>query len=131
MKTFVSILLSAIITLEFTIPGMDLDELAKVPALLYHYHQHRQQDGHISLHDFIKLHYDNAEHHQKDPGTHHDLPFSDHRSHEYQLQHPVFTLPEAVASVAPTGMPLQKNSRHVTPKELRISSAIWQPPRMS
>lgn len=130
MKASICVILSAVLLFEVMTPGTDIRELAKIPALLQHYRVHKRFDHHISLQDFIKLHYSDAEHHRKDPGTHHDLPFSDHQAHYSQLHQTVFTLPEAIAAIQPAFLPIEEISYVTTPKELRFSSPIWQPPRI-
>jgi hypothetical protein len=57
---------------------MDTTELAKLPALLEHYHEHQVLQPYLSFVEFLSLHFSEHKHRREDPARHSRLPFSHH-----------------------------------------------------
>jgi len=129
MRKPISFFFALVILFEATLPGMEVAELNKIPALISHFQHHQKQDNTISFLDFIILHYNSPDHHDQDPVTHHNLPFSDHHSHNCQLQQAIFTLPDHGTPPTPECRLVKSNTLYTTPGEIFVYSSIWQPPR--
>jgi hypothetical protein len=57
------------------------NELAKIPFLWGHYEEHKAENKNLTLGEFLSLHYNNPEHHEKDHEKHHHLPLQ----HSHQV----------------------------------------------
>lgn len=69
----ISIIAIYLLVLSF-LPSMHAQELAKIPILIQHYQEHKQQStSPIGIIEFLNLHYNDSNHDAQDP--HEDLPF--------------------------------------------------------
>jgi len=64
-----------ITTLLFLNSSTELHQLFRLPMLVQHYHQHRQQDPSLSLFGFLKIHYSNDHPGDNDDNDDRQLPF--------------------------------------------------------
>ena len=131
IKSFLYVVLVTTLTVETLFPGMEVNELSKLPALLEHFHQHQKTTPGISFIAFLELHYGNPAHHEQDHQTHHKLPFSDHHSAGFQAHHLLFTMPDCTTSFNIACQTIKKSFLYKSPAEHAIYSSIWQPPRLS
>ena len=129
MKKPLAFIFALTVAFEAILPGMEVVELMKLPALFTHFQQHQLEDSSISLFDFISLHYSDPDHHDKDPVTHHSLPFSNHHSHNCQLHQVIFTLPEITPPSTPVCQYIKPNTLYCKQEEATVLFAIWQPPK--
>lgn len=79
MKSLFSILLSAWILLGSFMPRNDMEELAKIPALVHHFLEHKSQSKTgLSFSQFLKEHYSQSAENDTDK-AHKNLPFFEHQ----------------------------------------------------
>lgn len=116
---------------EAFVPGMELHELSKLPALIQHYQKHKKQEPKLNFFTFVSLHYQNPEHHEEDSQTHHKLPFSAHHNQHACCQQLAFQVSFVI--VKPQLTPLHNIGEVIyqEPAVADLSSAIWQPPKIS
>jgi hypothetical protein len=131
MKKLIPILLASIMAFQAIVPAMEISELNKIPELISHYKHHRKADQSLSLLAFIKLHYDDETHHQKDHQTHDQLPFTSHHHHNCQLFQLVYTLPDLIATSHSSFIPVERNFEYKPFEIITVITSIWQPPRLS
>jgi hypothetical protein len=80
MRSVVALLLCALVLASSLLPQHDLAELGRLPRLLEHYRQHRQETAGLSFGQFLLLHYGGAgrqSHHAGHSPEHEGLPLHD------------------------------------------------------
>ncbi len=112
------------------IPAMDSSELAKLPALLEHFQEHKSENQDLSFFAFVKLHYANSQHHQQDHQEHHELPFSSHHQHNCSVHQVIYTVPNLAFVLHHEPATQENQVEYQTPSDLVLSTSIWQPPRL-
>lgn len=119
-----------LIMAETFVPGMELHELSKLPALIDHFQKHKQQQPDLSFLAFVELHYQNPDHHEQDSQTHHKLPFSSH--HQLQTCAVQLAFEDHSICINCQLIPLQKISDVVykEPVVVDLTASIWQPPKL-
>lgn len=123
-----ALLLVTVILLKALLPAMDTAELAKLPLLLAHYQEHRQQDASITFTAFLALHYADSKHHEEDHSTHSQLPFGQH--HHLNIIIPSWYAPALPEFPAPPQPVVVEHFSTELPEELAAHvNAVWQPPR--
>lgn len=105
-------------------------EFFKVPVLLAHYHEHKQENEAISLLDFIFLHYFSGHERSMDIDKHERLPFKNGECTMASLSVPAVPvsdrhLPETPATVSIA----LAFGEHTDDFSSSYLSYIWQPPR--
>lgn len=130
LQKCISIILATLIMAEVFVPGMELHELSKLPALVDHYQNHKQQQPHLSFLAFVELHYQNPDHHQQDSQTHHKLPFSSH--HHLQTCAIQLAFEDHSICISCNLIPLQSISDVIykEPVVADRTASIWQPPKL-
>lgn len=104
-------------------------QLLKVYTLVEHYFEHKSENTHLSIFDFLHMHY--ADDHADHPGHDRDmqLPFKQCSPVSFAIsffEHSSFELPEKTVYVAIT----KQLSRYTSPYHAAEAlSKIWQPPR--
>jgi hypothetical protein len=77
--TFLKRLISISFVILFLCSNTEMGQLLKLPNLLHHFLEHQKEhdaDHNISFAEFIKIHYNDDQHHQgKDDQNHQNLPF--------------------------------------------------------
>ena len=127
MKKIVSIFFIALFLFSTT----ELAELFRIPALLVHFVDHKEESPDITLIDFLELHYNSqlADHpHEKESGDHKNLPFNG--------PHVITTIFVSTQSfvLKPKNVP-EDNTKLKTPPsddqffENTYLSSIWEPPK--
>lgn len=130
MTRHLSFILAFFMLTESLLPGRNIYELIKLPALAEHFWAHRNEDPEISFLRFILMHYDDQEHHNNDHTTHHQLPFSDHQNGTpgtlVNMLHQIFEIKWLNGF-----KPLPENFWCDIRLSLvtSFSSSIWQPPK--
>lgn len=76
MKNLILIISSVM----FISSSTELHELFRLPLLLEHYLQHRSENGHLSLVDFLKIHYSENHPNDQDDDDDNQLPFKSKES---------------------------------------------------
>ncbi|HRH35213.1 MAG TPA: hypothetical protein PKY12_09130 [Catalimonadaceae bacterium] len=125
MKALFSILLSIWILLGSFMPRNDMEELAKIPALIHHYLEHKAHSKtELSFAQFLKEHYSESTEHNSDK-AHKNLPFFEHQCPGLVFVLPVFrfTLVEPFDFIE-TQYPTYEDSFCSNP-----SAEVWQPPQ--
>lgn len=124
MKKILSISLLVLYLFSTT----ELAELLKTPLLAKHFVEHREENKHLTLWQFLYLHY--ATNHGDDADHHKDaqLPFKTHFSPNVALQNVVIPTQNAIDNPA---VSVEKHS--LTMDDWLVPSNflsnIWQPPR--
>ena len=108
-----------------------LPELAKIPQLIEHFRQHQRENNALDFFSFLKMHYADPEHQQKDASRHGSLPLK-----SVSLAHAeVIVLHETAPSVYEVEkadfaqkllLPTSKNLLF----DSKIRFSIFQPPRI-
>ena len=116
---------------ESLFPNAEVVEFIKVPELLQHFENHRQENPSITFYEFLHLHYGDSQHTQRDLKHHQKLPFSKtHHHHVAGFQ--VIQTPEEIKSAI--GFTLLRKIDVVLYAENKVStpvSGVWQPPKVS
>jgi hypothetical protein len=127
VKATISILIALWILSGSLMPGNDMEELVKIPALLHHYQEHKAvHPGEVlSFSDFILEHYS-----QKpcDDSNHEDLPFFKHN-----LPCLIFLIPKIEVSAEKLPFCCLLPVIHSPePPALLLSycGQVWQPPKV-
>lgn len=130
LQKCISIVLATLIMAEAFVPGMELHELSKLPALVDHFQNHKQQQPDLSFLAFIELHYQNPDHHEQDSKTHHKLPFSGH--HQVQICAVQLACEDHSICINCNLIPLQNISEVIykEPVVTDLTASIWQPPKL-
>jgi len=106
----------------------ELSQLLKTPVLIQHFVEHREENKHLTLWQFLYLHY--ATSHGEDADHHKDmqLPFKTHHNCIAAFQNVVIPASNTIHNPV---VDLKKRLLH--PDDQFISSSslsnIWQPPR--
>ena len=107
-------------------PKLEVAELAKIPQLIEHYYEHRQQEGtQFTFLDFLQMHY-TAEHGKAN--CHHNLPFF-HISSGLSFILSDFYL--ALPGPALYGVSRKVNFGYTDHYSFQSVSHLLQPPRVS
>jgi hypothetical protein len=61
-----------------------LPELAKIAFLIHHFAEHQSENPDIHFFAFLKMHYADAAHQQKDANRHGDLPLKNIQAHAFE-----------------------------------------------
>jgi hypothetical protein len=110
-----------------------LVELMKMPQLVQHYHEHYAENNDLNVFSFLKMHYANPEHQEKDAARHEHLPLkSDDCTHVNDFVK--MRCPQMIPSVSATFSPFfVKKNKPVTPDNRCIVSttlfAVFHPPQ--
>ena len=130
MRCF-SIILILIILSESFLPGRDVHELIKLPALIEHFTAHRDEDPDISFFGFIVMHYNDEEHHNNDHSTHHKLPFSDHHNCTHNTQVTILFHSLEIANVDRPHDTCEDSWCEIPCTAISsYGNSIWQPPKI-
>lgn len=110
-------------------PGTDVEEVAKLPALVAHYYEHEAEQGQQSFLSFLDEHYGLGSSHKSKSGHDHGkLPLV---KHEHQLG--IWTLPELRLSLIPlttvTTLQVPKNGQLTRLLAMHIIQDMSRPPR--
>lgn len=105
-------------------------DLLKLPFLLAHYQEHRQENTAISLLDFLRLHYFSAHERSMDLDKHRQLPFKKGECSLTSLSVPALplverSLPEVPSFFAPIIFCADVDENFAS----AYLTCIWQPPR--
>jgi hypothetical protein len=108
-----------------------LPELAKIPQLMHHFYEHQLENERIDFLSFLKMHYADPEHQQRDASRHGSLPLKTMTSAHAET----LVLSETTPSVFTIENPvfLKKTT---TPSienfffDSKIRFSVFQPPRV-
>lgn len=128
MKGFMAISLASLLMMQILIPGMEVQELSKLPDLIKHYKEHKAENPAINFLGFLKLHYTNPSHHEQDHERHHELPFTNH--HAANAGFIVFTITSFETNFHNIKELEISFSLYKEPAEKNITFSIWQPPKV-
>ncbi len=108
----------------------DFYELFRLPLLIEHFLEHQEQEGKLSLIDFLHLHY-STEHNNSDTDEHNQLPFKNHRE---GFQHPTLSvvLFSEVFAIEFHSFPssVSHTSSYQAEVSVGMKNGIWQPPQL-
>ncbi|HRO41556.1 MAG TPA: hypothetical protein PL009_01885 [Flavipsychrobacter sp.] len=122
-------LLSILFLSVYLIAATEMQQLLKLPLLIEHYTEHKQQSSHLSLWQFLRMHYANGNEKDADYDKDMKLPFKTHTETVHLLlflssvSH--FSVAERIIYAIP-----QKFVIHADDVvHAAYAAAIWQPPR--
>ena len=105
-------------------------EFFKMPVLLAHYQEHRQENASISLLGFLKLHYFSGHDGNTDVNKHQQLPFKTGECTLASLSVPALPLTERCMPDVPAVINVPVIfAEHSDDFSSSYLSCIWQPPR--
>lgn len=112
----------------FLLQSTQLGEFIKLPALVNHYLQHRDQNANITLLHFLKIHYLDKQEVDDDYAQDMQLPFKTLDNHNLAMQ---LSLPPFYRVEHRIGFSLVKTASVYRPPlyALLFSASIFQPPR--
>ena len=107
----------------------EASQLMKLPVILQHYHEHRQQDQKISFIAFLDMHYMHGSPHDDDYERDMQLPFK--RADHHAVVSPVIITPPAEFTVVALPPPASTGFFISDDDHLycKYHHAIFQPPR--
>jgi hypothetical protein len=104
-------------------------ELFRLPLLIEHFLEHQEQEGKLSLIDFLHLHY-STEHKNVDSTEHNQLPF---KNHQDGFQHPPLNIVFFTEEFAIEFHSFPSSVSHTSSYQAEVSvgktNGIWQPPQ--
>lgn len=131
IRSAILVILTVTFVTESLFPNADLLELTKIPELLKHFEDHKQENPSITLLEFLHLHYADSHHANQDRPLHQKLPFSKHnQQHSVSLQ--VIQSFEEIKSSQ--NLTLLRKIEFVLYSErtwITLPSTVWQPPRLA
>ena len=109
----------------------EVHQLLKMPLLVEHYLEHKQENKQLSLLSFFEMHYLNGQHLDSDQDKDMQLPFKN-----FQDNHPnvVLALPEQITFFEPQPAIQDELVPNFNESQVFISSfltSIWQPPKIA
>ena len=126
MKRVIAIML----LLSFISSTTELHEFLKLPHLVHHFFEHRNQNPAISIVDYLHEHY--AHDHENHDDKHHDkgcLPFQG--EHNCQVNHSLCLYDMPVSLQFPPDIYVSaKNTITADSPVSSFLSKIWQPPKV-
>jgi hypothetical protein len=123
--------LAIIFLTESLFPNAEFVEFMKVPQLLKHYENHKRETPDITFVTFLQLHYGNSGHVQHDRADHSKLPFSKVNHHRVVTAIQVIPVLEDVRTSSEfTFLRTIEVVLYLGSKADRLSSGVWQPPRV-
>ncbi|MBX3257142.1 MAG: hypothetical protein KF862_23605 [Chitinophagaceae bacterium] len=106
-------------------------ELLKLPLLIQHYTEHKQEETAISFIHFLAEHYKGTVNHQHNNHHHDNLPFKTLNTHSGSvislIPNPIFSLHKQFFPEDNTIIPAYLQSNYAN----AYLNGIWQPPRFS
>lgn len=125
MKKYLSIFLLVM----YLLAGTQLTELIKIPVLIGHYIEHREE-GKLSFYEFLNIHYSSSEDHHASHESDTKLPF---KTCQCNSTVALFLAPcfKEVQKKAKIGFPdLEKTGFYYSFSYFsKFYCSIWQPPR--
>lgn len=121
--------LTSILALVLITGATEMHQLLKIPFLLQHFRDHRNEDSSLSFYDFLKIHYTKT-HHPDDNDDQEDseLPFKS-TGNIFHLDIPVVAKKEASQFIID---PLEKvRISHPEGTPCRRTFSIFHPPRIA
>lgn len=105
-------------------------ELLKLPLLIQHYTEHKQDETAISFIHFLAEHYTGKVNHQHNNHNHDNLPFKTINAHAGSvislIPNPIFLLHKQIFPEENTIIPIYLQSNYAD----AYLNGIWQPPRL-
>ena len=130
-KSAIIAFLAVTFLVESLFPHAEVAEFIKVPELLKHFENHKQEDPSISFLEFLHLHYGDSQHAHRDQQHHQKLPFSKSHHHHVNLVQ-VIQAPEEIKSSI--DFTLLRKIEVVFYSESKVSTpstGVWQPPKVA
>lgn len=130
MKRVLTLVLLNVFLLKVLTPAADTFELTKLPVLIDHFIAHKNTSPEMSFWAFLKLHYEDPQHHNEDHRNHSRLPYGTHHHENVQLQLWIIQSPinELSFDLAPANVFLNDYRSQISTS---YSDSIWQPPRQA
>ena len=126
LKRFLSISLLSI----FLVSATELYQLVKLPLMVEHFKEHRQEDKDITLWAFLCMHYDYAAKPDEDYAKDMTLPF---KANDSMIHATIADFVPTTFYISPAKTIYASSVQFVTFDEQHISSSflsnIWQPPK--
>jgi len=126
LKKIIYYIVFAILTTSALLPGKGINEMHKIPSLLHHYHQHKQESAQqLSFIDFLTMHYEDSSAH-KHQENHEDLP----------LFHGCCNTPLFISELSkitifkPCCITIEQSIEVNSHYCYRLNQSIFQPPRV-
>ncbi|WP_374540438.1 hypothetical protein [Flavobacterium sp.] len=127
MKKYITLAFLCVYLFSMT----EVHQLLKMPLLVEHYLEHKQENKQLSLLSFFEMHYLNGQHLDSDQDKDMQLPFKN-----FQDNHPnvVLALPEQITFFEPQPAVQDELIPNFNESQVFISSfltSIWQPPKIA
>jgi len=109
---------------------IDLHDLSKVPYMISHFQQHKNNTDSFSIADFFDLHYgEQAEQHDKQEHEQHQgLPF---KTHDCTFSHISMILSDFEPTIESSfSLIMRYNNFYESAYTSEFSQSIWQPPKL-
>lgn len=108
-------------------------ELFKLPELIHHYLEHREneKDNNLTFINFLTEHYSENAHHTHKNNNHEKLPF---KTLDFHLAHVISIVPQTNSSlpiIVLVNPKLKKSFQYQYDYSNAYLESIWQPPRFS
>jgi hypothetical protein len=125
MGRFIGVVLS----FSFLLSGADGIELFKLPGLLKHYAEHREEQPELGVLDYLTIHYNSL--HADESGHDHNLPFKSHE-HSTACMQILACIGGSPSSGFLIDAPVIGAVYPSCPFKLRHvgGNGVWQPPRL-
>jgi len=110
--------------------AIDLHDLSKIPYMISHFQQHKNNAEAFSFADFFDLHYGaSAEQHDKQEHEQHKgLPF---KTHDCTTSHISMILIDFEPNIESSfGLTIRYNNFYESAYSSDFSQSIWQPPKL-
>ncbi|MBL7813592.1 MAG: hypothetical protein JNL70_01210 [Saprospiraceae bacterium] len=127
MKRIIVILLA----IQILSGNILLPELAKVPQLLQHFDEHQRENKMLNFLAFLKMHYADPEHQQKDATKHGSLPLKSTSLAHAEIIVLSETTPSVIFNDNPTfsEKPILPTTENLF-FDSKIRFSVFQPPRV-
>ena len=123
LKQLLSISLLVLYLNSFT----EVHELMRLPILIEHFQEHKQQVSDLTLWEFLVMHYKtDASHDDQD----NDLPFKD-KAHSFSVSAPSLPFQKLVLKIEAPVLEIQHTSNHKEASFKSPSQSIFQPPKLA
>lgn len=126
MKRFAILML----LITFVFSNTEFHELFKLPVLIGHYIEHKENDKDVSFVDFIKLHYSHSSKQSASEHEHDRLPFKTDTCSQTTLTEIKFDSDFSLQHIYPFEKKMLSAYKNIL-YHLNTASGIWQPPRVA
>lgn len=129
MRRAMVILFFPFLVANAMMPAIGRGEIQKIPALITHFLEHRNQNPDMSFLAFLQLHYEDVNHHNQDHDKHQQLPLNHHDAHNLNVVTYAFVEVIHISISSHLSGEIELNFFERNDPTLSFSGKSWQPPR--